>query len=104
MVLRELVQLAVSVQVRTAVAHVHHTQLYTQMERHRHRRPHAVQFRVPCSFFRYTGVGLTERGLELRENFLRFGAVRPKEPLERIERELLDRGNCEGTGSFARLM
>ena len=72
-VLGELVQLAVSVQVRTAVAHVHDAQLRTQMERHRHRRPHAAQFRMLRRLLENAGVGLTERGLELREDLLRFG-------------------------------
>ena len=48
------------------------------------------------------GVGLTERGLKLRENLLRFRVTRAKEPLERIERELLDRDHGECARSFAR--
>ena len=48
------------------------------------------------------GVGLAERGLELRKDLLRFGAIRAKEPLERIERELLDRDHGEGARPFAR--
>ena len=48
------------------------------------------------------GVGLTERRLELREDLLRFAAIRAKEPLERIEREVLDRDHGEGARPFAR--
>ena len=47
-------------------------------------------------------VGLTQRGLELRKDLLRVGVVRAKEPLERIERELLDRDHGEGARPFAR--
>jgi hypothetical protein len=42
--------------------------------------------------------------LELRENLHRFSLsrIRPKEPLERIERELLDRGHGDCARPFAR--
>ena len=100
-VLGELVQLAVSVHVRTAVADVHDAQLRTQMKRHRHRRPHPAQFRMLRRLLENAGVGLTERRLELREDLLRFAVIRAKEPLERIERELLDRDHGEGARAFA---
>ena len=49
-------------------------------------------------------VGLAERGLELREHFVRFGAVCTEEPFERIEGELLDREDGEGACPFAALL
>jgi len=69
-----------------------------QMEGHRHRRLHAAQFGMLHRFLKNADVGLTERGLELREDFLRLGTICAKEPLERIERELLDRHDSEGAG------
>ena len=45
-------------------------------------------------------VGLTQRRLELREDSLRFGAICAKEPLERVERELLDCHDGEGARPF----
>jgi hypothetical protein len=57
------------------------------MESHRHRRPHAAQFGMLHRFLENADVGLTERGLELREDSLRFGTICAKEPLERIERD-----------------
>src|SRR5437773_6809746 len=85
---RKLVQLAVSVHICPAVAYVYNTQLRTQMERQRDRRPHAFQLGMIRRFVENADVGLTERGLELREDLLRSSAVRVKEPLERVEREL----------------
>ena len=81
---------------------MHDAQLRTQMKRHRHRRPHAAQFRMLRRFLENAGVGLTQRGLELREDLLRLAVIRAKEPLERIERELLDRDHGEGARPFAR--
>ena len=46
-------------------------------------------------------VGLAERRLELPEDSLRVGAVRVKEPLERVERELLDGDDGKGARLFA---
>src|SRR6476661_6543700 len=100
----EPVQFAISVQVRTAVAHMYDAQACAQMERHRHRRPHATQFWMPRRFLDNADVGLAERGLELREHSVRFGAVCTEEPFERIEGELLDREYGEGARSFAALL
>jgi hypothetical protein len=46
-------------------------------------------------------VGLMERCLKLLEGSLGFGFVRMEEPLERIERELLDRDDGQGARLFA---
>ena len=54
-----LMQLAVAVQVRAAVAHMHDPQLRAQMERHRHSRPHATQFGIVSRLLDNAGVGLT---------------------------------------------
>ena len=71
------------------------------MVRHRHRRAHAAQLRMLRRFLEDACVGLVERRLELREDSLRFGSVRVKEPLERVERELLDRDDGKGARLFA---
>src|SRR4029078_11690421 len=81
--------------------HMHDAQPCAQMERHRHRRPHATQFWMPRGFLDNAGVGLAGRGLELREHSVRFGAVCTEEPFERIEGELLDREYGEGACPFA---
>jgi hypothetical protein len=103
-VLGELVQLVVSVQVRTAIADVDDTQLRTQVEGHRHRRPHAAQFRVLRGFFEDAGIGVANRRLELRENSVLFLPVRSEKPSERIERELLDRRDGESARPYRRLL
>jgi hypothetical protein len=46
-------------------------------------------------------VGLVEGCLKLLEGSLAFGFVRMEEPLEGIERELLDRDDGQGAGLFA---
>ena len=81
---------------------MYNTQLRTQMERQRDRRPHAFQLGMIRRFVENADVGLTERRLELREDLLRSSAVRVKEPLERVERELLDRDHGEGARPLAR--
>ena len=100
-ILRDLIQLAIPIQVRPAVPDVHDTQLCVELERHRHRRAHAAQLRMLGDFLENAGVGLAEGGLELREDSLRVGSVRVEKPLERIEGELLDRDDGKGTGLFA---
>jgi hypothetical protein len=82
MILCELVQLLVSVQVRTAIAYVDDTELRTQLERHRHGCPHATQFRVLRGFFKNAGIGVTNRCLELRQDSLRVRTVGPEKPSE----------------------
>src|ERR1700730_15029820 len=52
-------------------------------------------------FLQDAGVGLAECRLELCEDFLRLRSIRGKEPLERIEREVLDSDDRKGAGAFA---
>ena len=59
------------------------------------------QLRMFRRFLEDARVGLAQRRLELAEDSLRLGSVRVKEPLERIERELLDGDDGEGAGLFA---
>src|SRR4029078_3675517 len=89
-VMGELIKLAISIQIRAAVADVDNAQLGIEMERHGQRGAHTSQLRMLRLFLENTGVGLAERGLELREDLLRVGSVGVKEPLERVEGELLD--------------
>ena len=46
-------------------------------------------------------VGRRQRRLELREHLLGLVDLRAKEPLERVEREVLDGRHREGAGAFA---
>jgi hypothetical protein len=100
-IMRELIQLVIPIQVRSAVPNMDDTQLCVELERHRNRRAHPAQFRVLRRFLKDARVSFAECLLELGEDPLGLGRIRVEEPLERIECELLDGDDRKGAGVFA---
>ena len=100
-VMRDLAQLVAFENVRATIADVDDTYPAVEMISQRQRRAHAAQLRMLQRFLDDPIVGLVERCLKLLEGSLGFGFVRMEEPLEGIERELLDRDDGQGARLFA---
>ena len=104
MVLRHLLQGAVTMQVGAAVAGVNEAHLRPEVKRHGDGGAHALQGRVGGCLLRDLRIGVLDRALELFQHLLRAGMVRLEEPPEGVEREVLDGRDRDGTSALAGLV